>query len=83
MKRKSNRPFVASLNTVLGTFHLIAYSSSDAFFAFEETSRLINKFCNNGFRKSDVKNVIINALAIHDWPGLKFNPSFLINLMRL
>ena len=26
VKRKSNRPFKASLNTFLGTFHLIAYS---------------------------------------------------------
>ena len=82
MKRKSNRPFKVALNNILGPFHLIAYSSSDAFLAFEETTKLVNKFCNNGFQKSDVFNVIIHSLAINEWPGLKFNPSFLISLMR-
>lgn len=82
IKRKSNRPFTQALNMILGPFHLVIYASSDPFMAFEDVSKLINKFCSNGFCIYVVLKIIIESLAVNDCLGVKFNPSLLINLLR-
>ena len=54
IRKKSNRPFVQARNTILSSFYLIVYSCIDAFLAFENVNKLLNKFGNNGFDKIDL-----------------------------
>lgn len=83
VKKRSNRPYIQARNTILSTFHLMLYSCSDAWLAFESVSKLVNKFCANGFSKEEILELLIHRLVNIELSGIKFQPSSLITFLRL
>ena len=83
VRKNSNRPFIQARNTILSSFHLILYSCTDAWHAYENINKIANKFASNGFHKEDLISLFIDRLATQEWPGLRFQPSSLITILRL